>query len=60
MKEKKDKVDETGFKSVTPKYTVDKIVRHVSTGDNIRYVARWHEYTAKGDTIEPPDLIAQQ
>lgn len=43
----------------TPTYTVDKIIRHVSTGDNHCYVVRWQRYIAISNIIESPGHICQ-
>lgn len=43
--------------NTTLEYSVDRIVKHVSTSDNTGYVVQLHEYTAKDDTVKPPEHI---
>lgn len=41
-------------------YTVDKIIRHIGLGRNIKYVIRWYGYSSEDNTIEPPRRILYQ
>lgn len=38
-------------------YRVTRIVRHISEGDNVRFVVRWYGYTSADDTVKPPEHI---
>lgn len=51
--------EEAPHGNATPEHTVDRLARHVATGDIIRYVVQWYEHTANHDTTKPPQHILQ-
>lgn len=61
--EKRQKIDEEGEGKTTAKehadapreYAVDRIVRHVSEVDNVRYALQWYGYTSEDETVQPPE-----
>lgn len=54
-----DALMRTQFNIYARKYTVDKIVRHVGSANNIKYVIQWCGYSARDDTIRLPNDIPQ-
>lgn len=42
---------------VKHEYAVERIVRHVGSGNNTRYVVLWYRYGPEADTGEPQEHI---
>lgn len=47
------------FADAPCEYVVDRFVRHVSEGGNVRYVVHWYDYTPAENTVEPPETIPE-
>lgn len=53
------KAGEAKQNNATQEYTINRVIRHVGTNDNILYVVRWYGNDASDDSIEPLDRIPQ-
>lgn len=51
--------EQTLAKNRTREFTVDRVVRHIGSGHNLKHVIRWYGYSVKDHTIQTPHYILQ-